>query len=75
MSLQNLFLASLLTIAASTSTTQTTSLETGLFPHEIPDPLPSDTPEGVVNLFVPDLDAYAGLFEASLIASVRYPQT
>ncbi|KAK0101077.1 hypothetical protein ONS95_012938 [Cadophora gregata] len=33
----------------------------------IPEPLPSVTPDGVVNLFIQEMDGYAGLFEASVI--------
>lgn len=46
------------------------AVESSNFLHEIPEPLPSVMPDGVVNLFIQEMEGYAGLFEASVIKAV-----
>jgi hypothetical protein len=51
---------------------QPTSLVDGEnYPHEIPEPLPDVTPDGIVNLMLQEMNGYAGEFEASVVNSVR----
>ncbi|PVH79824.1 hypothetical protein DL98DRAFT_630403 [Cadophora sp. DSE1049] len=53
-------------LGAGAVAVQSSSSKTA-FQSWIPEPLPSVTPDGVVNLFIQEMDGYAGLFEASVI--------
>ncbi|KAG4428900.1 hypothetical protein IFR05_015614 [Cadophora sp. M221] len=62
-----LFGLGLVTAQSTSTSTAATAVESSNFPHEIPEPLPSVTPDGVVNLFIQEMEGYAGLFEASIV--------
>jgi len=54
----------------SLATAESSTIASPFSSYAVPDPLPSITPDGVVNLFLQDFVQFVGELQASVIASV-----